>query len=184
MKKVLLVLACVLLSASAWASISLNLNFDDEILRQNALLSGTQLGYFNGSVGYIWDSGIMLSFKYDHMETGNMTVSATPAKLVAVIPSLGIGYKMNLFEKFVWVTNVNAGYCMSARYELNNTTNYHATGFAPSATTALYYDVINPFYVGVEAGYRYLDVSYKDLSNADLNLSGPFFGVSLLYIFG
>jgi hypothetical protein len=187
MKKVILTGVFVLaVAAAALAGGFFTIGYDYAMFGKNDMLSSdsSRTGYFNLDAGNLWDSGISLAFKYDHIDLEDINVSGQNAKVVAVAPSISAGYAMKVInENFLWWSSINAGYAVSVRYRLN-VTDYRASGFTPSLTTALYYKLTGKSYAGIEAGYRYLKVNYTGIAgNPGLDLSGIFAGISFKHIF-
>lgn len=174
-------------SAAASASGFLTLGYDYAFLGKNDLLASgsASVPYFNFDLGHMWEPGISVAFKYDHLNLEDFVVSGQNARVVAVITSISLGYAVKVInENFYWWSSLNAGYAVSARLRLG-ITDHKAGGFAPSVTTALYYKLIGKFYAGLEAGYRYVKVNYSDIAGSpELDLGGFFLGISLKHIFG
>ena len=191
MKKCLMaVFAVLVFAAYAGANGFLTLGYDYGIFGKNDMLgtASSQTGYFNLDGGYLFDNGLSVSFKYDHIDMEDFSVidaslNSQNVKVVAVVPSLGVGYTVKFMDgNLLWWSTLNAGYAVSVRYRLN-VTDYHAMGFAPSVTTALYYKLGKTVYGGVDLGYRYLKVTYDDFPGKTLDLSGMFCGISIKHIF-
>ena len=187
MKKfILAVLVVLVFAACAAANGFLTLGYDYGFFGKNDMLGskGSRAGYFNLDGGNLFDNGISVALKYDHLDMEDYSCNSENAKVVAVIPSLGVGYAVKFMDdKMLWWTALNAGYAVSVRYRLN-VTDYRAMGFAPSVTTSVYYRMGKMFFLGVDLGYRYLKVTYDDIAGKPaLDLSGVFCGISIKHIF-
>lgn len=184
MKKILLIIAFLTCGSSVFAEGFITLGYDSEVLGRNSMLdsSSGSSSYFDGDIGYLWDTGFSLAFKYDHMGMDDYNFGGKNALVVAVISSAGPGYSVKFMDgKLIWQTTALLGYAVEVRYRLN-VTDYRTDGIAPSLTTALYYQFDDRFGAGIDAGYRYLIAKYGDPINASLDLRGIFMGLELKYM--
>ena len=186
MKKLLIFILLVLSFAGfSFAGTYLNLGADYAFIPNNALFdSGAEkVSYFNGSVGYAWDFGLLTGLRYDHFGVEDQIAAVRNVRFVSAIPALELGYNMKFLEdKLLWWSVIRLGYAVSARLR-DNVTDYKATAFVPAISTAALYRIHGQFYAGIEVGYRYFDVKYEELGNAHLNLSGMFTGLTLIHLF-
>lgn len=187
MKKILIaVFFMALAAAGARAGSFLTLNYNYTFTGENPLLSstGARTPYLNGEGGWLFDWNMSASFKYDHITMEDFEYAGNNARVVAVIPALGLGYAAKFWDDrlLLWL-NAYAGYAVSVRYRLD-AADHKANTFSPSLSAAIYYNVKGQFYAGLETGYRFLKVKYTDLAGEpELDLSGIFCGVSLKHIF-
>lgn len=188
MKRIIWGFAIVLVfTVCAGAEGFLTLGYDYGFLGKNDLLesAGARVGYFNLDLGHVFDNGIAVSLKYDHINLEDFEYAGSNARVIAVIPSIGAGYVIKFLEgNLQWWNTLNAGYAVSVRYRLG-ITDHKASGFAPSFTTSVYYRLKGSFFAGVDLGYRYLKVKYADIAGEpEFDLSGPYCGISVKHIFG
>jgi len=186
MRKILFGAALVLaFAASVQAGVFFTLGYDNQMLGKNDLLaSGSENAmYFNGDIGYLWDSGINISLKYDHIDMEDFDVSGENARVICPISYLGLGYTLKFMDgKLAWWTTVYAGNAVEARYRIN-VTNYRTNGNAAAATTGLYYYLWGQYF-GIEAGYRTLTLNYTDIQGSpNLNMSGVYMGIEYKHEF-
>lgn len=171
------ILSTTPLSAGIYWSLGYNLG----IIAPNTNLSVNPdtIRYFNGELGLRFDSGLSLFARYDHIDIEDHIVNSNNVRVVAVLPSLGAGYSLDLFEKKMGLSfNVLASYSPSVRYRLD-IVDYKTSGFAFAASSSLFIQIVGHFYIGVEAGYRYFTVDFAVPSQFQLDLGGFFCGVTL-----
>jgi hypothetical protein len=184
MKKIILIAAVLMcLTTFAGAALFVSAGGDDMMLGKNDLLGkdGANATVYTGSIGWAFDSGFTAAMLYDHLDMEDYIVNVQNARVIAPIPSLGLGYRAG-FEnnKYLWWTTAGAGFA-PVRYRLN-VTDYRSSAFAPSIRTAGYYRIDGQFYAGIEAGYRYLKTNFSDIPGKELDLSGLFAGISLMFV--
>ena len=186
MKKILISVLLVLsFTGLSFAGTYLNLGADYSFIPNNDLFgSGAlKISYFNGSLGYAWDFGLVGGLRYDHFGVDDQVSLMQNARFVSAIPAVELGYNIRFMdEKLIWWSVFRFGYAVSARYRLG-VTDYKATAFVPAVSTAVLYQLHGQFYAGIEVGYRYFDVIYPELGGKHLNLSGMFTGITLMHLF-
>jgi hypothetical protein len=182
----ILVLAVV---SGSFAGGYLTLGGDSAFLTNNYLFGSgaSTVTYFNGAIGMTFDSGFIAGLRYDHIGIEDQSYSSvtgsTNARFVGAVPGLELGYFLKCMDnKLLWWSTARFSYAMSARYR-RDVFNYKGTAFVPAVSTALYYQLKNQFYAGLEVGYRYFTVKYAAPINNELNLGGMFVGISLIHLF-
>ncbi len=177
MKKIFLFVGLMCLTSFLSAGSFWTLNYNYSGLGNSALLSVDKLSYLSGDIGYIFEPGLTAALRYDHLGIEDNEVDGQNVRVIAAIPSIGLGYVAKCMnEKILWWSEIRPGYAVSARYR-KGITDYKSSGFAFALATAVYYHFNGVFYAGLEIGYRYLLTAPVGL-NEKLNLSGMFFGLS------
>jgi hypothetical protein len=175
-----------ILYASSFAGPFLTLGYDWEFYNPNANYNPQTdyVSYINADAGYLFDFGLQLGFRYDHMQFKDYAVNDQNASVLAVVPSIIIGYAHKFLDnRLLLSVNAIPGYAVSIRYRYN-TTDYRTGSFVIAGSAALYYQVFGKFYAGIDAGYRYiLPANYVQPFNFSLNLGGPFVGITLKHLF-
>ena len=190
MKRIIILAALFMaLASGVFAGHYLNLGGDYSYYTNNYLFGSgaSKVTYFNGSVGYVWDFGLIAGLRYDHIGIEDQLYAngslSENARFVGAVPALELGYCYKFMEdKLLWWNTARFGYAVSARYR-RDVFDYKATAFVPAISTSVLYRLKGQFYAGLEIGYRYFDVKYKEYNNAELNLSGMFVGISLIHLF-
>lgn len=168
-------------SRSLHAGIYWSLGYNLGVIAPNTNLNANvdTIRYFNGEIGYQFDFGLSIFGRYDHIDASDYIVNSNNVHVVAVLPSLGVGYSLDFFEKKLELSfNALLSYSPSVRYRLN-ISDYKTSGFAYAVSASFFYQIIGRFYIGLEAGYRYFTVNFATPSPFTLDLSGFFCGIGL-----
>jgi hypothetical protein len=142
------------------------------------------VSYINADAGYLFDFGLQIGLRYDHMQFKDYAVNNQNAVVLAVVPSIIIGYTHKFLDNKI-LLNINAipGYAVSIRYRYG-ITDCRSSAFVMAGSAALYFQIYKKFYAGIDAGYRYiLPANYIVPYTFSLTLGGPFVGISLKHLF-
>ncbi len=186
-KKIIISAAIIFLfSTSSFAGVFFTLGYEWQFIDPNTGYNPKidYISYINGDAGYLFDFGLQIGFRYDHMQFRDYAVNDQNASVLAVIPSILIGYAVKfLDDKLLLSINAIPGYAVSIRYRYN-ITDYRSSAFVIAGNAALYYRVFGKFYAGIDVGYRYIfPANYSSPAAFSLALGGPYVGLSLKHLF-
>jgi hypothetical protein len=179
------VLFLIMLATSAHAGVTLKLGYDVNFIFPNERLNGelAHPGVVNGHIGYEFPFNLEVALRYDHMVMDDYIYSGENARVVAILLTLPVGYTFKLFhERFHIGLYIAPGYAISVRYRLG-VTDYKSHAFALAGGVNLHYRLIGRFLIGIDTGYRYLEVPFTSPAQFSLNLSGPYVGLSMKHLF-
>jgi hypothetical protein len=175
-----------LLTVSSYAGAFFTLGYEWQFYEPNTNYNPQvdYVSYINADTGYLFDFGLQIGFRYDHMQFKDYAVNDQNAVVLAIVPSLFIGYAWKfLDERLLLTINAIPGYAVSIRYRYN-IADYRSSAFVIAGNAGLYYKVYRKFYAGIDAGYRYiLPANYIAPSTFSLTLGGPYVGISLKHLF-